>query len=213
MHIKLIVIILVLLYSCQSKSQLPTVKNDNELSKIMGKFYSWQEGQISNKKLRSYCPTNEDSIAMEFDLYKNDYRFALSKDLNISLKDINNDGKVDALISFFAEDCWNGSGYIGDYNREVLIISKNDEFFSDSTIVQNIKSQFYDLKSRVSSFEERSYLTISKLTYDGIEGSFSIFVESDPNCCASLSGTFFYSLPYNKANFNFEKSYKTVETQ
>jgi hypothetical protein len=164
-------------------------QNKNDYEKVINKFQDWRSIEVSKGNLWDSCPPIEQ--------VSEDKRWAISKDFKATFEDINDDGMIDGLLTFQANDCLQGNAAIDESRKAVLIISnkKEQNFYYDSTILKAIiYSLSTDIELRVSKHYRIDFENITEGPYSDISGDCSIWTDDNAHCCPSIKGIFTYSL-------------------
>lgn len=199
MKSKIIVIVLIFLaISCQQKGEKitkPDVKIEIE---------NWKKELVVNGEVGNPCQDNVDKWSAE----NPDRFYGLPKAIISKSFDANNDKINDVLLYFPAGDCCScsiGINEASDYLK--LIYSNGDEFLSNDNlrekIASKIETEFY---SQANTDVERAIFSITDFK-QGISGYYKLWTLEDPDCCASVEGTF----KYNPFTFKIEITHQNVK--
>ncbi len=191
MKTSLILLSIILLVSCQKKEI-----NRNEL--IAKEVQLWKKELLLNGEVGNPCGNNVDSWSAQ----NPDRFYGLPKD-SIKSKsfDVNNDKINDVLLYFPAGDCCScsvGMNEASDYLK--LIYSNGNEFLSNDNlrakIATKIETEFY---AQTNTDAERAVFSVTDFNKN-ISGTYKLWTLEDPDCCASIEGTF----KYNPFSFKIE---------
>jgi len=186
MKSKIIVIVWIFLaISCQQKSE-KTIKPD--IKKEIG---NWKKQLLINGEVGNPCQDDVD----EWSAQNPERYYGLPKDsIKVKSFDANNDKINDVLLYFPAGDCCScsiGMNEASDYLK--LIYSDGNEFLSNDNlrekIVSKIETEFY---TQTNTDVERAIFSIIGFNKD-ISGNYKLWTLEDPDCCASVEGTFRYN--------------------
>ncbi len=185
------------------------MQNDKSyVDKIYAKYQEWLDLQIREEKLNRNCASASDS-ELPFP------RFAVSRDFKLIVTDINGDSIPDGLFTFYATDCYNGNGYVGDPNYAVLILSNGNDYIIDTATIETIKNVIiYFLKKRTD--DERRYITFNNIesnviTGSQISGSYTAYANEDANCCPSIVVDGHFTYLFDRKQIVFSEDNKVIE--
>jgi hypothetical protein len=193
---------LIVMFSCQQKE---TISKPNSEELLKTQIESWKKQLLINGEVGKPCQDNIDKWAAEnperyYGLPKNEIK---SKSF-----DANNDKINDFLLYFPAGDCCScaiGINEASDYLK--LIYSNGNEFLSNDNlrekIASKIENEFY---SQTNNDVERAIFSVTNFDTD-ISGTYKLWTLEDPDCCASIEGTF----KYNPFTFKIQITHQNVK--
>jgi len=120
--------------------------------------------------------------------------FGLQKIQSIE-SDFNLDGIKDGLFYFPAENCVGGNGYGSDF--AMLVYSYKGQLLTNKNITSTLEQKIKYSLSQKGTYDINKIYLFYKGFGKNIVGKYSAFLEEDPSCCPSISGTF----NYNPVNF------------
>ena len=192
---------LVLLLSCKQNA---LTSESNQADFLKFQIENWKKELVINGQVGQPCTADAEQWSA-----KNPERYyGLPKD-SIKSKsfDANNDSRTDYLIYFPAGECCNcvvGMNQASDYVK--LIYSNGNKFLSNDNlrkqIATKIKTEYY---TQTNSSAERTVFSITDFKED-ILGTYQLWTPEDPDCCASIEGTF----TYNPFTFNIQITQKNA---
>ena len=174
------------LFSCQQKVNKPSqdefIKNQIQL---------WKMQLVLNGELGNPCQDNVEEWSKQ-----NPERFyGLPKDsIKIKSFDTNQDKINDILLYFPAGDCCSctiGINEASDYLK--LIYSNGNEFLSNDNLREKIASKIEgEYYVQTNTDVERAIFSVTNFDTE-ISGTYKLWTLEDPNCCASVEGSFKYN--------------------
>jgi hypothetical protein len=179
------VIGILFLFSCNPKEKKP----DPELF-TKSSIENWKNQLVINGEVGNPCQDNVDKWSVE-----NPERFYGLPTDSIQSKsfDANNDKINDVLLYFPAGDCCSCSIGINEGSDFLkLIYSNGNEFLTNDIlrekIALKIENEFY---RQTNTDVERAIFSITDFKKE-ISGTYKLWTLEDPDCCASVEGTFKY---------------------
>jgi hypothetical protein len=193
---------LILMVSCQQKE---TVTKPNSEELLKSQIESWKQQLLLNGEVGKPCQDNVDKWSAE----NPERYYGLPKDsIKSKYFDANNDKINDVLLYFPAGDCCScsiGINEASDYLK--LIYSNENEFLSNDNlrekIASKIENEFY---AQTNTDVERAVFSITDFNKD-ISGTYKLWTLEDPDCCASIEGTF----KYNPFTFKIQITHQNVK--
>lgn len=188
------------LFSCQQKENKP---NQDQLLK--NQIQLWKKELLLNGEVGNPCQENIDKWSIE-----NPERFyGLPKDsIKIKSFDANQDKTNDILLYFPAGDCCSctiGINEASDYLK--LIYSNGNEFLSNDNLREKIASKIEgEYYVQTNTDVERAIFSITNFDTE-ISGTYKLWTLEDPDCCASVEGTF----KYNPFTFKIQITHQNVK--
>lgn len=188
--------VLFIIISCQ-KNGLQEPKNDTDQF-INTKIEAWKKELVLNGEVGNPCHENVDSWSAE-----NPERFyGLPKEaITVKKFDANNDKIVDYLLFFQAGDCCSCSIGMNEGSDFVkLIYSNKNDFLQNDKLRQKIASKIEtEYFNQTQNDVEHAIYSISDFN-SNILGTYKLWTLEDPDCCASVKGSF----KYNPFTFKIE---------
>lgn len=144
-------------------------------------FENWKTEQIKLNKLQANCPElGSDKFQKLTENYSDENRWAFKRILQTFYNDFNGDNIEDALIVFEREDCVQGGGYVGDYQEQLIFLSKGDKYFLDNRIVRNLKNELN--RHSIGYFaDEVAYVELETVTDNAIKGIYYDWEKGNPS--------------------------------
>jgi len=164
-------------------------KELTEYDKIISAFNSWKVRQFKSGTYANEKNCNPDTML------RKDYHgpeMGIPKEINIFFCDLNNDNIIDALITFFVDQC-DGGNALMNVQTKLLVLSKGTTYHVDDTYFTKIENV---LKS--------GWITIENASYGTISGTVRDYKDSDGRCCPSISKPFTLTYPNTKPNYDPE---------
>jgi hypothetical protein len=193
---------LILMISCQQKE---TISKPNSDDLVKSQIESWKKELLINGEVGKACQDDVDKWSAE----NPERYYGLPKD-SIKSKsfDTNNDKINDVLLYFPAGDCCScaiGINEASDYLK--LIYSNGNEFLTNDNlrekIASKIENEFY---AQTNTDVERAIFSVTDFNKE-ISGTYKLWTLEDPDCCASVEGTF----NYNPFTFKIQITYQNVK--
>jgi hypothetical protein len=161
-------------------------QSKNEYILILNKFEQWKSMQFKKGVYATENKCNPDTVI------KKGYHgptIGIPNDIDISFTDINNDNKLDAIITFNPDQCDGGNALMNAQIR-VLILSSKAAYTTDDTYIDKIESGL-----------KKGWLNIEKATYGTFFGTYYEYKEADGRCCPSIRRPFTIDYKTNKLEF------------
>lgn len=190
----------VFLFSCYQKVEKP---KKNEF--LVHQIENWKKQLITNGEIGKPCQSNVERWSTD----NPDLFYGLPKDsIKAKFFDINKDEINDVLLYFPAGDCCNCSVGINEASDFLKLIYSNGNEFIENTnlrekIALKIENEFYQ---QTNTDVERAVFFIKDFNTN-ISGNYKLWTLEDPDCCASIEGTF----KYNPVTFKIEISHHIVK--
>lgn len=150
-------------------------------------FSLWQKEKIQEGKLWS-----KDSCFSswfenhEYEFQVSDWGFSENTEFKFSYADLNNDGKVDQMVTFNPEQCAGGNGSMW-LQIKVFTISEVNNYISFSSLDKTL-------------FGHEGIWHYDSIATNKVYGTYYEFLEEDGSCCPSIQ-------------YLFEVDYKTGKTR
>ena len=193
---------LILMISCQQKE---TILKPNSDDLVKSQIESWKKELLINGEVGKPCQDDIEKWSAE-----NPERYYGLPNDSIKSKsfDVNNDKIKDVLLYFPAGDCCScaiGINEASDYLK--LIYSNGNEFLTNDNlrekIASKIENEFY---AQTNTDVERAIFSVTDFNKE-ISGTYKLWTLEDPDCCASVEGTF----NYNPFTFKIQITYQNVK--
>jgi hypothetical protein len=175
----ILIMLMFVLTTCTSGLKKTNSTSDS-LDKVILKklFIDWKKNEIAQGRIWA-----EDSCNMDW-FSKHDYNeptipwgFPDTSEYKYSYADLNNDGKIDQLVTFIPSQCDGGNGSMWT-QIEVLIISDKGKYKIISSLGDGL---FSSLGIDTTGFYWYDSIGVNK-----IYGTFIKFMKDDEHCCPSI---------------------------
>jgi hypothetical protein len=163
-----------------------TAQSKNEYVQILNKFEQWKYTQYKNGVYAAEKNCNLDIVSK--DGYKGP-TMGIPKDTDISFTDINNDNKLDAIVTFNPYQCDGGNALMNAQIR-VLILSNNVGYITDATYIDKIETRL-----------KKGWFHIERASYGTLFGTYYEYKEIDGSCCPSIRRPFTIDYKTKKLEF------------
>jgi hypothetical protein len=183
--------IIISLLAGQSMNNTLLSQTKSEYFKIITKFEQWKSYQYKADKFATENNCMPDTVSK--DGYKGP-DMGIPKNIDISFTDINNDNKIDALITFHPDQC-DGGNALMNAQIQILILSKDSSYFIDDKYISKIERQF-----------KKGRLNIERASYGAIYGTYYEYKSNDGRCCPSIHRTF--AIDYSTKKLTFDNDNK-----
>lgn len=150
-------------------------QSKNIQGKIKTKFEQWKLDQYKTGTYVSDKNCNIDFVS------KDGYvgsEMGISKDVDYFFTDLNNDKKIDAVITFYPVQC-DGGNALMNLQIKLLILSVGNNYIVDDLLIKDIDKQF-----------ENGWLVVTKATNGFVYGTYFEYKENDGRCCPSVKKPF-----------------------
>lgn len=161
--------------------------NKSSYTQIVNRYLQWKEIQYKAGTFEPPNRCNWDTARKEN--YKGP-NMGIPDDIDISFTDINGDKKLDALITFFPDQCDGGNAFANTQIR-VLILSKGTGYTSDDRYLDNIQNRL-----------KKGWLIVERAQGGTFYGTFYELKNDDGDCCPSIKKKF--SIDYKTRKLNFD---------
>jgi len=177
---------ILLLISCQPKEMK---QPQEEFLKIH--IENWKKQLLINGEIGAPCQENMDHWSAQ---NPERYYGLPTTAIQVDIFDSNNDNIKDILLHFPAGDCCSCSVGMNEGSDFVkLIYSNGNELLDNDNLREKIASKielaYYE---KTNHDVERAIFSITGFTHE-ISGTFQLWTMEDPDCCASVVGTFSYN--------------------
>jgi len=163
-------------------------QSKSEYVQIVNKFEQWKKDQYKKGNYATEKNCDRDTVL------KAGYKGAeigIPTDIHISFTNINDDSKLDAIITFNPTQCDGGNALMNAQIR-VLILTNVDGDTTDDSYIDEIESQF-----------KKGWLIIDGALYGSFYGAYYEYKDSDGRCCPSIKKPF--SIDYKTKKLTFDK--------
>ncbi len=186
MKIEITVILLIISFnSCHQKDATST-KPD-----IKAEIAKWERALILNGEIGTPCDYNNQE---EWAKKNPEVFYGLPDSVNSKVFDVNNDKINDILLYFPAGDCCRCSIGLNESSDFIkLIYSDGTQFLSNDHLREKIALKIEDeYFAQTDTVVERTIFSVTNFDTE-ISGTFKLWTREDPDCCASVEGTFKYN--------------------
>ncbi|GAB1463454.1 hypothetical protein [Pedobacter sp.] len=140
----------------------------------MEKLYEEQERGENNDPSTEYVPP----VEYKYDYYGDNDRFMYVKTLKTVYADFNEDGIDDGMVVFERDDCMQGAGYVGEWEKTVMFLSGKNGYTLNNRIIidavekinKNALGYFMGGMVGYISFRSATSSTIGGYYYDWRKG-------------------------------------------
>jgi hypothetical protein len=163
-------------------------QSKSEYVLIVSKFEQWKKDQYKKGKYATDKNCDPDTVL------KAGYKGAemgIPTDIHISFTNINDDNKLDAIITFNPTQCDGGNALMNAQIR-ILILSNVDGYTTDDSYIDKIESQF-----------KKGWVIIDSALYGSFYGTYYEYKDSDGRCCPSIKKSF--SIDYKTKKLTFDE--------
>jgi hypothetical protein len=195
----LVFLIVFVLYCHQPSGQKAT--NDSTQF-VKNEIKKWKKELLTSGEVGGPC---EEDYMKWNEKYPESY-YGLPDTIHSKTVDMNDDGKDDILLYFQAgEACTGGHEDGSDFLK--LIYSNGNEYLQNNFLRDQIeKSIRYQFDCQTRLFSKRTIFSITDIDKQ-ISGTFQVWIDDDPDCCAGYQGTF----KYNPFTWKIELKQHTVQ--
>ena len=179
-------VVLTFCISCQQSA----VKNEK---RDTGQFIKqetekWKKELSLNGEIGTPCEADY----MKWNAKNPESYYGQPSEINSRIFDINGDGKDDLLLFFPAgESCTGGHEEGSDF--VALIYSNGAEYLSNKNLRAKIENKIMEaFKIQTDTFARRAIFSITDFKQQ-ILGTFQLWRDEDPDCCAGYEGMFTYN--------------------
>ncbi len=176
----------VLMFSCHQQSG-HDAKNDFSQF-VKNETEKWKKELLISGEVGGPCEENDSKWN---ERYPESY-YGLPDTIQSKIIDMNGDGKYDVLLFFRAGNaCTGGHEEGSDFLK--LIYSNGNEYLGNNYLREKIEQAIrYQSDCQTKLFARRAIFSISGLD-EQISGTFQVWTNDDPDCCAGYEGTFKYN--------------------
>ena len=144
-------------------------------------FANWQKQQINEKRFwasDSCYPGWFDKHDVNETLDNLIYGFPSDSSIKFSFADLNQDGNLDGLVTFNADQCDGGNA--STWNQwQVFILSNNGNYNVNDTIQVD--------KFSLTEFDSLGFYRLDSIKANKIFGTYIEFKDEDGRCCPSIN--------------------------
>ena len=200
MNIKMIFVLLFLFFnSCHQK--VTTSTNPD----VKAEIAKWKRQLLLNGEIGTPCDANNQE---EWTKKNPEVFYGFPDSIHSKVFDVNNDKINDVLLYFPAGDCCTctmGMNERSDFVK--LIYSNGADYLTNeklqTKIEKKIEDQFFE---QTNTDVGRAIFSVTNFDTE-ISGTFKLWTPEDPDCCASVEGTF----KYNPFTWKIELRHHKVE--
>ncbi len=149
-------------------------QSTNEYAQVLSRFEQWKTAQYNTGKYAR--PANCKTEIVMKDGYKGPVA-GIPTDMAVFYSDMNNDGKLDGLITFNPIQCDGGNALMNAQAR-VLVVSKGATWVTDDKYIENIEAK------------KDGWLIVTGVSGGTISGTYYAYGADDPRCCPSIKKPF-----------------------
>lgn len=189
--------ILLVIFSCQQKE---TVLKPEDILK--SQIENWKKQLLVNGEVG--LPCEKDYV--KWNAKNTESYYGLPKIISSKTSDANND-KIDDILLYFpaGNSCTGGHDEGSDFLK--LIYSNGNQFLDNDNlrdkIASKIKNEFYE---QTNMDVKRAIFSITDFNKN-IFGTYKLWTLEDPDCCASIEGSF----KYNPFTFKIQITHQNVK--
>ena len=184
-NILLVLLIVIVLY-CHQPNQQDKMRDINQF--VKSEIEKWKKELLISGDVGGPC---EDDYVKWNEKYPESY-YGLPDTIQFKTVDMNDDGKDDILLYFPAgEACTGGHEEGSDFLK--LIYSSKNEYLQNNDLRATIEKEIRFLSDRqTGAFSRRAIFSVTNIDKQ-IIGTFQVWTDDDPDCCAGYEGTFEYN--------------------
>lgn len=188
----LLILILISLVSCK---QNPAELFDNKDTFLKTEIQNWKKQLVANGEIGKPCTADTQKWIRE----NTESYYGLPNHVISKTFDANGDKTNDHLLYFSAgESCTGGHDEGSDFVK--LIYSNGNGFLENDNLREKIASKITNKLIEENKIEiKKTIFSITNFNTQ-ISGTYQSWTNSDPDCCASISGNF----KYNPFRFKIE---------
>jgi len=163
-------------------------QSKSEYAQILNKFEEWKKDQYKKGNYATEKKCDPDTVL------KAEYKgpeMGIPTDIHISFTNINDDSKLDAVITFNPVQCDGGNALMNAQIR-VLVLSNAAGYATDDSYIDKIESQF-----------KKGWIIINGASYGSFYGTYYEYKDSDGRCCPSIKKPF--SIDYKTKKLTFDE--------
>jgi len=182
----LLLFLMVLVFYCHRLTDQNTTNDINLF--VKNETEKWKKELLISGKVGGPC---EEDYEKWNEKYPESY-YGLPDTIQFKTVDMNGDGKNDIILYFAAgESCTGGHEEDSDFLK--LIYSSGNEYLQNSDLRETIEKEIRYLSDQQSGlFSRRAIFSITNIDKQ-ITGTFQVWIDDDPDCCAGYEGTFKYN--------------------
>jgi hypothetical protein len=155
---------------------------------VKSEIEKWKKELLISSDVGGPC---EDDYVKWNEKYPESY-YGLPDTIQFKTVDMNDDGKDDILLYFPAgEACTGGHEEGSDFLK--LIYSSKNEYLQNNDLRATIEKEIRFLSDRqTGAFSRSAIFSVTNIDKQ-IIGTFQVWTDDDPDCCAGYEGTFEYN--------------------
>jgi hypothetical protein len=162
-------------------------QSKSEYTQIVNKFEEWKKDRYKKGIYATERNCDPDTVLKAG--YKGP-EMGIPIDIHISFTNINDDNKLDAIITFNPVQCDGGNALMNAQIR-VLILSNSADYAADDSYIDKIESQL-----------KKGWIIIDGALYGSFYGTYYEYKDSDGRCCPSIKKPF--SIDYKTKKLTFD---------
>ncbi len=182
----LLLFLMVLVFYCHRPTDQNATNDINPFVKT--ETEKWKKELLIGGEVGGPC---EEDYMKWNEKYPESY-YGLPDTIPFKTVDMNGDGKVDILLYFPAgEACTGGHEEGSDFLK--LIYSSGNEYLQNNELRTTIEKEIRSQSDRQTGlFSRRAIFSVTDIDKQ-ISGTFEVWTNDDPDCCAGYEGTFEYN--------------------
>ena len=164
-----------------------TAQSKTDYVQILKKFEQWKSIQYKKGLYAIEKNCNLDTVGKEG---YNGPEMGIPQDIDISFTDINDDQKLDAIVTFHPDQCDGGNALMNAQIR-VLILSSGTTYITDDTYIDKVESHL----------KKKGWLSIESANNGTFFGTYYEYKDADGRCCPSIRRSFNIDFKTKKLTF------------
>lgn len=163
------------------------IKSDDAYSRIISAYKQWREVQYAKGIYVRPGKCNPDVVGKA--TYKGPDA-GIPDEIEVSFATINDDNKLDALITFNPASC-GGGNYLMNAQEKILVLSTPAGYRVDDKMIKSVEDKL-----------KKGWVHIEKAQYGSFYGTYYEYRDTDARCCPSIQKPF--SLDYATRRLSFD---------